>query len=291
MSDRELLRSLLGKVAIANARLTYQRYKEIYEGPRWTALAEKGAQTQRLLWASTGAKNPNYRDVLYVEELIGADTVNTMPPATLGAFRDHGRPRPSLEENLAEARDTMNRLEQVGVSMKAVTEQLLEEGIKLFADAFDKLLKAVAKKCKGGASSLSGRQSYRLPEPLAAVLTSTIQDWRANGKARRLWARDASLWTGSDEANWLGWLDVTKDQLAHIRHLSAIAEESKREGFSHALLLGMGGSTWFFANLPSWRACVGSISGSRSSRSNCRRSVVPAVRRQFFGSRRVITPC
>ena len=242
-SDRELLRSLLGEVAIANARLTYQRYKEIYRNPRWEALAEKGARTQRLLWASTGTKNPNFRDVLYVEELIAADTVNTMPPATLGAFRDHGRPRPSLEENLAEARDTMNRIEQVGVSVKAITDQLLEEGIKLFADAFDKLLKAVARKCKGGAPSLPDRQSYRLPEPLASVVTSTIQDWRANGKVRRLWARDASLWTGSDEANWLGWLGVTEDQLAHIRHLSAIAEEGKREGFSHALLLGMGGSS------------------------------------------------
>ena len=108
--NEALLRSLLGKVAIANAKLTYQRYKEIYRGARWQALAGKGAQTQRLLWASTSTKNPAYRDVMYVEELIGPDTVNTVPPATFDAFRDHGRPRASLEEDLEEAHDTMETL-------------------------------------------------------------------------------------------------------------------------------------------------------------------------------------
>src|SRR5207249_5973955 len=98
--EAALLRGLLGKVAIANAKLTYQRYKEIYAGPRWRALAARGAQTQRLVWASTSTKDANYRDVVYVEELIGKDAVNTIPPATVDAFRDHGRPRASLEANL-----------------------------------------------------------------------------------------------------------------------------------------------------------------------------------------------
>jgi transaldolase/glucose-6-phosphate isomerase len=143
-SERMLVRSIMGKVAIANGKLTYQRYKEIFAGPRWEPLARKGAQTQRVLWASTSTKDPKYRDVLYVEELIGPDTVNTMPPATLEAFRDHGRVRPSLEENLDEARDTMEVLSHVGISMREVTEKLLAEGVRLFAEPFDKLLDATA---------------------------------------------------------------------------------------------------------------------------------------------------
>jgi transaldolase/glucose-6-phosphate isomerase len=143
--DQALLRSVQGKVAIANAKVTYQRYKEILSGPRWQALAARGAQTQRLLWASTGTKNPAYSDVLYVEELIGPDTVNTIPPATLDAFRNHGKPRASLEENLDGARQTMLDLARAGISMKAVTDQLTEDGVKLFADAFDKLLAVVEK--------------------------------------------------------------------------------------------------------------------------------------------------
>ena len=134
---------MTGKVAIANAKLTYQRYLELFSGPRWQALADRGAQTQRLLWASTGTKNPNYRDVLYVEELVGPDTVNTIPPATFDAFRDHGRPRASLVEDVESALDTMAALAEAGISMKAVTDTLLAEGVQLFSDAFDKLLTAV----------------------------------------------------------------------------------------------------------------------------------------------------
>ncbi|HEX9871684.1 MAG TPA: transaldolase, partial [Candidatus Tectomicrobia bacterium] len=147
--ERTLLRSLLGKVAIANGKLTYQRYKAIFQGPRWEALAAKGAQPQRVLWASTSTKNPKYRDVLYVEELIGPNTVNTMPPATVEAFRDHGRPRASLEEDVEEARDTMEVLAQVGISMHEVTEKLLDEGVRLFAEPFDKLLDTLAQRGPG----------------------------------------------------------------------------------------------------------------------------------------------
>src|SRR6201988_2185712 len=142
-AKRALLKSILGKVAIANGKLTYQRYQQIFSGPRWHALALKGAQTQRVLWASTSTKNPNYRDVIYVEELIGADTVNTMPPATLDAFRDHGKLSNSLTEDVEAAQDTMETLAKVGISMKEVTDKLTDDGVKLFADAFDKLLEAV----------------------------------------------------------------------------------------------------------------------------------------------------
>ncbi len=144
-NKRTLLTSLQGKIAIANAKLTYRKYQELVGGPRWKALAAKGAQPQRLLWASTSTKNPKYRDVLYVEELIGAETVDTIPPATFDAFRDHGRLRPSLTENVEEAAKTMASLEKAGISMKEVTEKLVVDGVKLFADAFKQLLEATGK--------------------------------------------------------------------------------------------------------------------------------------------------
>ena len=144
-SQQALLNGLLGKVAIANGKLTYQRYQKIFSGPRWQALAAKGAQTQRVLWASTSTKNPAYRDVLYVEELIGPDTVDTIPPATIDAFRDHGRVRNSLSEDVTGAAKVMDDLKRAGISIKEVTDKLTTDGVKLFADAFDKLLAAVAK--------------------------------------------------------------------------------------------------------------------------------------------------
>jgi transaldolase / glucose-6-phosphate isomerase len=142
---KELLSSVEGKVAIANARRTYAKYQELVGAARWKALASKGAHTQRLLWASTSTKNKKYRDVLYVEELIGADTVDTIPPATFDAFRDHGKLRNSLTENIAGANKTMADLEAAGISMKAVTDKLLLDGVKLFADAFTTLIAAVEK--------------------------------------------------------------------------------------------------------------------------------------------------
>jgi len=145
-NERDRLQSLLGKVAIANGKLTYERYGKIFSGPRWEKLQRQGAQTQRVLWASTSTKNPSYRDVLYIEELIGPDTVNTIPPATFDAFRDHGRLRQSLTENLPAAQQTMDALAHVGISMQDATAQLLDDGVRLFADAFDKLLAAVERK-------------------------------------------------------------------------------------------------------------------------------------------------
>jgi transaldolase len=148
--EEATLKSLFGKVAIDNGKLAYQRYKRIFGGPRWQPLASKGAQTQRVLWASTSTKNPAYRDVMYVEELIGPDTVNTMPPATIDAFRDHGQLRNSLTENIPAAQKTMDDLARAGISMKEVTDKLTDDGVKLFADAFNKLLAAVEQNTQKG---------------------------------------------------------------------------------------------------------------------------------------------
>ncbi|HEY0704325.1 MAG TPA: transaldolase [Candidatus Acidoferrales bacterium] len=143
------LKNIHGKVAIANGKLTYQRYKQIFSGGKWEPLAAKNAQTQRVLWASTSTKNPAYSDIYYVEELIGKDTVDTIPPATYDAFRDHGKPRASLEENVEAARQTMEGLEKAGISMKAATDKLTADGVKQFSDAFTTLLAAVAQHTGG----------------------------------------------------------------------------------------------------------------------------------------------
>jgi transaldolase / glucose-6-phosphate isomerase len=239
------LQGILGKVAIANGKLTYEAYQRIFSSPRWKALAAKGAQTQRVLWASTSTKNPNYRDVLYIEELIGPDTVNTVPPATLDAFRDHGKPRASLTEDLDGARKTMADLAGVGIVMKDVTDKLTADGVKLFAEAFDTLLAAVEKNSTRSTTTATqiNPQSASLPSDLDAAVKKNLNDWRASGKVRRLWRHDASLWTKDDEGNWLGWLGITDDQLAGVGPLKAFANEIKGAGFSDILLLGMGGSS------------------------------------------------
>lgn len=240
--QQALLQSIVGKVAIANGKLTYQSYLQIFSTPRWKALAAKGAQTQRVLWASTSTKNPAFRDVLYVEELIGADTVNTIPPATLDAFRDHGKLRNSLTEDIPGAQHTMDSLAQAGISMKQVTDKLTADAVKLFCDPFDKLLDAVEKNTKLTPIPV-GAMTYKLPDDLAAAVQANISEWRASGKVRRLWEKDASLWTNTDEASWLGWLGVTAEQIANNAALQSVAADAKSGGFEHILLLGMGGSS------------------------------------------------
>ncbi len=242
-AEKQRLAGLKGKVAIANAKLAYQLYQRLSSDERWQRLAQKGAQTQRLLWASTGTKNPAYSDVLYVEELIGSDTVNTMPPATMDAFRDHGRPRASLEEDVDGARAVMDALPAAGVSIDDITARLVEDGVKLFAEAADHLYAAVQKKRRTVLGSKLNSMSYKLPKELDDGVKAALDDWRSEGKVRRLWAGDASLWTETDEANWLGWLTIVDQQLKAVDHLDAFAADVKRGDFSDALLLGMGGSS------------------------------------------------
>jgi transaldolase/glucose-6-phosphate isomerase len=242
-AKQEALKSILGKVAVANGKETYQKYLSIFGTDRWKKLAAKGAQTQRVLWASTSTKNPAYSDVLYVEDLIGQDTVNTIPPATLDGFRDHGKPRATLTENVEDAHKTMQTVAKLGISMDEVTDKLTDDGVKLFADAFDKLLEAVEKNSKSDASPKVSRQQYALPDTLAGAVKTAINDWRANGKVRRLWQHDASLWTDTDEAQWLGWLGVTEEQIASEKIFRDLAAEAKSSGCTSILLLGMGGSS------------------------------------------------
>jgi transaldolase / glucose-6-phosphate isomerase len=242
-AQRETLAGLRGKVAIANAKLAYQSYKRLFAGARWEKLRARGARVQRLLWASTGTKNKDYSDVLYVEELIAPDTVNTLPPATMNAFRDHGKARASLEENIDQAKQTMAALKQSGISIDAVTAKLVEEGVQLFADAFDKLLGAVARKRSGLLGKKLDSQTIKLPAALEKLVAASLESWRHDGNVRRLWAGDAALWTGADEAKWLGWLNVVEEQQRRIASLSKLADDIQRQNFTHILLLGMGGSS------------------------------------------------
>jgi transaldolase/glucose-6-phosphate isomerase len=236
------LAPLSGKVAIANAKLAYQRYLAIFSGPKWEALEARGAMTQRVLWASTSTKSAKMRDVVYVEELIGPDTVNTIPPATLDAFRDHGEVRASLESGIEEAKEVMAQLAAGGVSMEKIAADLVTQGVKLFAEPFDKLLNTVDPKCKLPVAPVNAL-TYSLAPAEAMAVKDAIDDWSIGGKTRRLWARDAALWTGTDEDKWLGWLSVIDVQLAQKAQFEQIAKDVKAAGFTDALLLGMGGSS------------------------------------------------
>ena len=232
--------ALSGKTAIANAKRAYKLYQTLFQGARWDKLAKGGAQTQRLLWASTSTKNPKYRDVLYVEELIGPDTVDTMPTATAVAFRDHGKLRNSITEDVPGAEKLLAGIEAAGVSLKQVTDKLLEDGVKQFADAFVKLLAAIE---KAMAKKFQSNQELLLPPALEAAVNQGLDKWEAAGASRKLWGKDASLWTGGDENKWLGWLDITDAQLSDSGHLTKVAEYAKSGGFTHAVVLGMGGSS------------------------------------------------
>ncbi|HWB99915.1 MAG TPA: bifunctional transaldolase/phosoglucose isomerase, partial [Bryobacteraceae bacterium] len=192
-------------------------------------------------WASTSTKNPKYRDVIYVEELIGPDTVNTMPLATLEAFRDHGKPRASLEENVEAAQAAFRNLEAAGISITQVTDRLVEEGVQLFVDAFEKLLAALERKCRPQVDSRA--LTWKISAEAGTVLEKVIAEWKDGKKIAKLWARDASVWTGKDEGKWLGWLTIVQDQLAHLHHLTDLAQEAHDTDFSDVLLLGMGGSS------------------------------------------------
>jgi transaldolase/glucose-6-phosphate isomerase len=240
-SEKASLEALQGKVAIANAKLAYASYKGLFSGPRWDALAAKGGHPQRVLWASTSTKNPRYRDTMYVEELIGRDTVDTVPPETLTAFRDHGRLRNSLEDDVAGATRTLEDLEKAGISLTKVTDALIVEAVKKFVEPFTKLLDAVARRCREANAARINSYSAALPPALAADVKAELDKWQARGGTKGLWAGDATLWTNHDEAKWIGWLGVIDQQLASLESLNTLQQEAKQ--FSHVLLLGMGGSS------------------------------------------------
>jgi len=238
---------LVGKTAIANARLAYQDWKQRLRTPRWQALAKRGARPQRTLWASTSTKDPRLPDVYYVEALIGPDTVDTMPLTTLHAFLDHGRPQLTLEADLYEARAVMEMLPRYGIDLAKVTDRLTTEGVDAFAKSYERLLATVEKERGAVARSQSRGQIERVrlaaPPAMQASVQATLDDWQATNKMRRLWARDATLWTGTDESKWLDWLTVSDRERGDEANLAAFAGEVQARGFTHVAVLGMGGSS------------------------------------------------
>src|SRR5262249_15314856 len=182
-----------------------------------------------------------YSDVLYVEELIGPNTINTVPPATLDAFRDHGRLRDSLEENIDGARNVLEELHRSGVSLDAITAELVKDGVKQFADAADKLYGAVASKRATVLGTGIDRQKLSLGAGIEKAVEKNAEEWRASAKVRRLWHKDKSVWTGTDEDKWLGWL--TSAAKADIADYEDYAHRVKGQNFSDAVVLGMGGSS------------------------------------------------
>ncbi len=234
---------LRGKIAVANARAAYKRFKEIFSGAAWEKLAAEGARVQQPLWASTGTKNPEYSDVLYVEELIARDTVNTMPEATLRAFLDHGKARPSIDEGLAEAEHTLQQAAQEGVDLKAVTDTLLEEGLASFANDFDALLQEIEKTLQ---ETPSGRdaQSRKLAD-LTDAVNRQLEASRKQDISRRIWSLDHTVWKpeSTEIANRLGWLNVVDAMLECADELGGFAQQVAADGYDTAVLLGMGGSS------------------------------------------------
>jgi len=232
--------SLLGKAAIANAKLAYHAFEEIFTSARFATLkARFGARAQRPLWASTGTKNPAYSDTLYVDSLIGPDTVNTVPPATLDAFRDHGTAAITITRGLDEAKVQLAELETAGVSMKQVTDELEAEGVKSFADAFKVLLDVVDDRRKNAASSLG---------PLADSVARRLTTLEDSSVAARVWAHDPTLWASDDAGQAevkirLGWLNSIEDARTRLDGYLSFAKEIHAEGIDRVLVIGMGGSS------------------------------------------------
>ena len=245
--DKAALQSVMGKVAIANAKIAYVKFQEIFASARFQALKAKGAKVQRLLWASTGTKNPKYPDTYYVDELIGPDTVNTLPAATYNAFKDHGKLRASLLEGVPDARATMDRLADCKIDINEVSKKLLADGAKLFLDSFDQLMGVISQKRKELLGAKLSQQTYSLGGSEAGV-QAKLKEMRQSGFVRRLWAKDPGLWHKDPAhqkiiANALGWLHVSERQVHHLTRIRDVAESVRAAGFKHALLLGMGGSS------------------------------------------------
>ncbi len=231
---------LRGKAAIANAKLAYDSFESIFNSPRFAFLKERfNARVQRPLWASTGTKNPAYSDTLYVDNLIGPDTVNTVPPATLNAFRDHGKVDLTITRDLEESRKLLADLEALGISMGTVTRELEEEGVKSFADAFMALLSAIEERRKNAASSLG---------PLADPVSERLSQLELDSVPARIWNHDPTLWASDPEGQAevkirLGWLDSIEDARKRLDGYASFAKQVHDEGIDRMLVLGMGGSS------------------------------------------------
>jgi transaldolase / glucose-6-phosphate isomerase len=232
-------KSLLGKIAVANARLAYQEFRKVFESNRFTSLQAFGANLQRPLWASTSAKNPAYVDTMYVDELIGDHTVNTVPPQTLEAFREHGKTVLTIEKDLDQARQDFSDLEEIGISMKKVTQELEEEGVQAFSVAYDSLIETVKQRRENSLVQLG-----TLGKPVA----SRIIQLQADNFGTRFYAKDASLWTtdpkGQEEVRIrMGWLHLPETSHEILPDLDKFVTIVLKEGYTHALLMGMGGSS------------------------------------------------
>ena len=244
-----LLESLLGKAAIANARLAYETFERRFGDARWAALAKAGAHVQRPLWASTSAKNPNYRDVVYAEALIGPNTVDTMPPQTIEAFRDHAIvERDTAREGYEGAHRVIDELASVGIDIDRVTQDLLDAGVKSFADSYAALIHGIAVKVDSMHGAYGPRQHFDLGAATSTI-TDAIASPDARGVATRIWNRDPDLWKPGDPqhaaviGNRLGWLDVVKTMRAQLPVLHRLTSDVEEAEWRDCVLLGMGGSS------------------------------------------------
>lgn len=234
---------LRGTISLANARVAYARFCEILAGHRWQALADVGARPQRLLWASTGTKDPSYSDTLYVDELIGPHTVNTVPPATLDLFLDHGTVGATLEASLDDARDRLTRLEELGIDLDAITSRLLAEGVAAFGKSFEALVGSVAEK---RASLKAGSMRFRAAlGSHEKIVKRAVEELRDAKVMRRIWAHDTTVWSTdpSEITDRLGWLHVPENMLESLSRIRRFVDAVQADGYIHAVLLGMGGSS------------------------------------------------
>lgn len=239
----ETLHELGGRAAVDNARLAYFRFGQIFSGSRWEALAARGARVQRPLWASTGTKNPLYSDVLYVDSLVGPHTVNTLPPATLSAYADHGSVVPSLSDDLAGARERTRLLSALDIDLDSVTRRLLNEGLEAFERAFAAMMESIAAK-RGQVLSGGRRMEARLGV-LQDSIDLALEILKNEKVMHRLWEKDHTLWKPEPEeiTNRLGWLHVADEMDDEVSRMEALARDLCREGYRDVLLLGMGGSS------------------------------------------------
>jgi transaldolase / glucose-6-phosphate isomerase len=239
--------SLLGKIAIANSKLVYQRFLQIFHGEGFAALRQRGARVQRPLWASTGTKNPKYSDVLYVENLIGPETVNTVPPETLNAFKDHGRVvSGAVRENLDEAAAALGRLKAVGIDLNVITEKLQQDGVAAFAASFDQLMAALENKRKSMLGAQLDRLELHLGRKYQRRVDRRLKEWQNAQFAARVWQKDHTLWSKEPQAELtdrLGWLELPESMEKQVAGLGAFADQVRADGMKHVVLLGMGGSS------------------------------------------------